>query len=60
MAPEQAEQLQETLQTAVSATPEPVMIHDIIRQDGERELQRSVGALAWSGLGPACRWAFRS
>ncbi|MGI3900420.1 MAG: formate/nitrite transporter family protein [Janthinobacterium lividum] len=58
MAPEQAEQLQETLQTAVSATPEPVMIHDIIRQDGERELQRSVGALAWSGLGAGLSMGF--
>ena len=30
------DELQETLQTAISATPEPVMIHEIIREDGER------------------------
>ncbi len=58
MAPEQAEQLQDTLQTALSSPPEPVMIHDIIRQDGERELQRSIGALAWSGLGAGLSMGF--
>ena len=58
MAPERAEQLQETLQTAVSAPPEPVMIHDIIRQDGERELERSVTALAWSGFGAGLSMGF--
>jgi formate/nitrite transporter FocA (FNT family) len=58
MAPAQAEQLQETLQAAVSAPPEPVMIHDIIRQDGERELERTVDALAWSGLGAGLSMGF--
>lgn len=58
MAPEQAEQLQETLQTAISAPPEPVMIHDIIREDGERELGRSIEALSWSGLGAGLSMGF--
>lgn len=58
MAPERAEQLQETLQTAISAPPEPVMIHDIIRQDGERELGRSITALSWSGLGAGLSMGF--
>ena len=58
MAPERAEQLQETLQAAVAAPPEPVMIHDIIREDGERELGRSIEALSWSGLGAGLSMGF--
>ena len=58
MAPERAEQLQDTLQAAISAPPEPVMIHDIIREDGERELGRSVEALSWSGLGAGLSMGF--
>ncbi len=54
----QAEQLQDSLQTAISAPPEPVMIHDIIREDGERELARSIGALSWSGFGAGLSMGF--
>ena len=50
--------LQDTLQTAISATPEPVMIHEIIREDGERELERSFSALAWSGLSAGLSMGF--
>ena len=50
MAPERAEQLQDTLQTAISAPPEPVMIHEIIREDGERELNRSIERAVVVGL----------
>ena len=57
-AQEQAEQLQDTFQTAISAPPEPVMIHDIIRQDGERELKRSISALSWSGLAAGLSMGF--
>ena len=53
-----ADELQDTLQTAISATPEPVMIHEIIRQDGERELARSFSALAWSGLAAGLSMGF--
>ena len=42
----EAERLRTGLQTALSSPPEPVTIHDIIRRDGERELDRSVSALA--------------
>ncbi len=52
------DELQETLQTAISATPEPVMIHEIIREDGVRELKRSVSALAWSGLAAGLSMGF--
>lgn len=57
-APPRAEELQNRLQTAISAPPEPVMIHDIIREDGERELARSIGALAWSGFGAGLSMGF--
>ena len=53
-----SDDLQDTLQTAISATPEPVMIHEIIREDGERELERSFSALAWSGLSAGLSMGF--
>ncbi len=58
--PQQTDQeaLQESVQSAIAAPPEPVMIHEIIRQDGERELQRSIGALAWSGLAAGLSMGF--
>ena len=34
------------------------MIHEIIRQDGERELERSLSALAWSGLSAGLSMGF--
>ena len=34
------------------------MIHDIIREDGERELGRSIEALSWSGLGAGLSMGF--
>ncbi len=57
-AQERAERLQDTFQTAIAAPPEPVMIHDIIRQDGERELKRSISALSWSGLAAGLSMGF--
>ena len=57
-AQEGADRLQDSVQTAISAPPEPVMIHDIIRQDGERELNRSISALAWSGLAAGLSMGF--
>lgn len=56
-APEE-EKLKDTFQTAISSAPEPVMIHDIIREDGERELERSISALSWSGLGAGLSMGF--
>ena len=53
-----AEEMEDSLKTALSATPEPVMIHDIIREEGERELKRSLSALAWSGLAAGLSMGF--
>ncbi len=52
------EALQDGLQTAISSAPEPVKIHDIIRADGERELERSISALGWSGLSAGLSMGF--
>lgn len=38
--------------------PEARVIHEIIREDGERELGRSVSALAWSALGAGLSMGF--
>ena len=53
-----ADTLSDTFQTAISSAPEPVKIHDIIRHDGERELDRSISALAWSGLAAGLSMGF--
>ena len=52
------DEIEDSLKTALSSTPEPVMIHDIIREDGERELARSVSALAWSGFAAGLSMGF--
>lgn len=52
------ESLRDDLQRAISSAPEPVAIHDIIRRDGERELDRSISALAWSGLAAGLSMGF--
>ena len=52
------DEIEDSLKTALSAPPEPVMIHDIIREDGERELARSVSALAWSGFAAGLSMGF--
>ena len=49
---EKIEALRDGFQSAISSAPEPVKIHDVIRQDGERELDRSISALAWSPSPP--------
>lgn len=38
--------------------PEARVIHEIIREDGERELGRSVSALAWSAVGAGLSMGF--
>lgn len=40
----------EQQQAAERATPGPVVIHEIVRDEGETELTRSAAGLAWSGL----------
>ena len=37
-------------QAAERAPPGPLVIHEIVREQGEIELERSFGGLAWSGL----------
>ena len=54
----QVEALRDGFQSAISSAPEPVKIHDIIRRDGERELDRSISALAWSGLAAGLSMGF--
>ena len=44
---------------ATSPTPpEAWIIHEVIRGDGEREIRRSVGSLAWSGFGAGLSMGF--
>ena len=38
--------------------PEAWIIHEVIREDGEREIRRSVGSLAWSGFGAGLSMGF--
>jgi Formate/nitrite family of transporters len=38
--------------------PEARVIHEIIREDGEKELDRSVNALAWSAIGAGLSMGF--
>ena len=38
--------------------PEARIIHEIIREDGERMLERGVGAMAWSGFGAGLSMGF--
>ena len=38
--------------------PEARVIHELIREDGEKELDRSVSALAWSALGAGLSMGF--
>ena len=41
---------QEQRQAADRAAPGPLVIHEIVRAEGETELARNLGGLAWSGL----------
>ena len=38
--------------------PDARVIHEIIREDGEKELERSVNAIAWSALGAGLSMGF--
>jgi len=37
-------------QAAERAVVGPLVIHEVVREQGEKELKRSFGGLAWSGL----------
>ena len=42
---------QQQQQAARTAVVGPLVIHEVVREQGEHELARSFGGLAWSGLG---------
>lgn len=48
----------ERAQAAEHAAPHALVIHELIREEGEKELQRSVGAVAWSGLAAGLSMGF--
>jgi formate-nitrite transporter family protein len=37
-------------QAASHASPQAIVIHEVVREEGEAEIRRSTGALFWSGL----------
>ncbi len=49
---------QEQSQAADHAAPQALVIHEIVRAEGESELKRRTGALAWSGLAAGLSMGF--
>jgi formate/nitrite transporter FocA (FNT family) len=49
---------EERAKAAAHAPLRPRLIHEIIREEGEAELRRPVGALAWSGLASGLSMGF--
>jgi formate/nitrite transporter FocA (FNT family) len=45
-------------QAAAHAAPRALVIHEILREEGELELKRAAGALFWSGLGAGLSMGF--
>ncbi len=45
-------------QAAEHSAPQAVVIHAIVRKDGEEELARPSGSLAWSGLAAGLSMGF--
>jgi formate/nitrite transporter FocA (FNT family) len=45
-------------QAAAHAALRPLVVHEIIREEGEAELRRPVGSLAWSGLAAGLSMGF--
>jgi formate/nitrite transporter FocA (FNT family) len=48
----------EKQQAAAHSSPRALVIHEVIRQEGEEELQRPVSALLWSGLAAGLSMGF--
>lgn len=48
----------EKTQAAEHSAPQAVVIHEILRKDGEAELARRVGAIFWSGLAAGLSMGF--
>jgi formate/nitrite transporter FocA (FNT family) len=49
---------EELAQAAEHAAPHARVIHEVVRQEGEDELARSIGALVWSGLAAGLSMGF--
>jgi formate/nitrite transporter FocA (FNT family) len=49
---------EERAQAADASAPHARVIHEVVRQEGEVELKRSVGALVWSGLAAGLSMGF--
>ena len=45
-------------QAAQHAAPQALVIHEVIRDEGEAELERRSSSVAWSGWRPGCPWVF--
>jgi formate/nitrite transporter FocA (FNT family) len=45
-------------QAAAHASPQAIVIHEVVREEGEAELERSVGALFWSALAAGLSMGF--
>src|SRR5277367_3276105 len=48
----------ERKQAAEHSAPRALVIHEVVRQEGEEELQRPVSALLWSGLAAGLSMGF--
>jgi formate/nitrite transporter FocA (FNT family) len=57
LAPEELDE-EELAQAAEASAPHARVIHEVVRQEGEIELKRSVGALVWSGLAAGLSMGF--
>jgi formate/nitrite transporter FocA (FNT family) len=57
---ESSQHLDETQQrqAAAHASPQAIVIHEVVREEGETELKRSVGALFWSALAAGLSMGF--
>jgi formate/nitrite transporter FocA (FNT family) len=49
---------EELAQAAEASSPHARVIHEVVRQEGEVELKRSVGSLVWSGLAAGLSMGF--
>ena len=45
-------------QAASHASPQAIVIHEVVREEGEAEIRRSVGALFWSGTAAGLSMGF--
>lgn len=48
----------EQVQAEQHAAPQALVIHEVVREEGEQELERRLGAVAWSGLAAGLSMGF--